>query len=259
MNIFAKILITTLPLVIALEVLTVSMTIHFSRTALKDLAETWLETKLSEASKIAADQVNSLQRYGLADIPASVQKAKLDAAAAMAAIKIREEGYIVAVGSEGIVAMHTDAARVGEDVSQVDWFKQLEPGQGRLSFTTSDGRCLAMYASFPAWDWYILAVDTEREVYGAINRIKPYIVSLGIVGTAVLTIVLMLFTRRLTSPLKSLTDGADRIGKGALDTRIAIRSHDEFGQLSRVFNQMGNATGKGSDGLHFLGSLQSGL
>ena len=37
---------------------------------------------------------------------------------------------------------------------------------------------------------------------------------------------------------RSLTTGADRIGGGDLDTRIAVRSRDEFGRLAVVFNQM---------------------
>ncbi len=50
--------------------------------------------------------------------------------------------------------------------------------------------------------------------------------------------VLMLLTRRLTRPLKDLVQGADRIGKGDLDTRIPVQTKDEFGHLATKFNQM---------------------
>ena len=49
---------------------------------------------------------------------------------------------------------------------------------------------------------------------------------------------LMLLTRRLTHPLRLLTAGAEKIGKGDLDTRILIDAQDEFGRLAHVFNQM---------------------
>jgi len=90
---------------------------------------------------------------------------------------------------------------------------------------------------FEPWEWYILASDPEREVYGVANRMKPYLLYLGLVGFLAMTVVLMLLTRRLTEPLRLLTVGAEKIGKGDLDTRIAIRSRDEFGRLAQVFNQ----------------------
>ena len=66
---------------------------------------------------------------------------------------------------------------------------------------------------------------------------KPYLIGLGILGFLVMATAVMLLTRWLTEPLRLLTAGAERIGKGDLDTNIAIRSRDEFGRLACVFNQ----------------------
>ena len=45
-------------------------------------------------------------------------------------------------------------------------------------------------------------------------------------------------SRRLVSPLLSLTRAAERIGQGHLKERVAIRSRDEVGQLANAFNAM---------------------
>ena len=45
-------------------------------------------------------------------------------------------------------------------------------------------------------------------------------------------------TRKITQPLGSLMKGAEQIGKGDLETRIPVLSSDEFGRLSKVFNNM---------------------
>jgi len=238
MNTYSKVLITTLPLVFLLLLSTVGIAYHFSRTALTELAETWLDTRLSEAMQIAAGNDDMLHRYGLEDIPASVAKAKMDTGAAMSAIEVGEQGFIFAIDRRGILVMHPDPAMIGRDVSQNTWFKALKTGRSRLTHLTPAGRNLAMVDYFEPWEWYILASDPEREVYGVANRMKPYLLYLGLIGFSAMTVALMLLTRRLTKPLRLLTVGAEKIGEGDLDTRIAIRSGDEFGRLAQVFNQM---------------------
>lgn len=239
MNIYTKILLTTLPLVFFILFAAVGTTYHFARMALTDLAETWLQTRLSEAVRIVAAQEEILHTYGLEEIPASIVKAKLDAGTAMAAIEVGEQGYIFAVSTDGTVAYHPDSALQGQDVSAQAWFDKLKSRKGYLTYMTPDGRKhLARYDYFEPWQWYIIATDPEAEVYGVANRMRPYVVYLGIFGAVILALVLMLLTRRLTQPLRELTAGADRIGKGDLETRIAVKTHDEFGQLAKVFNRM---------------------
>ncbi|MDX2454558.1 PAS domain S-box protein [Desulfosarcina sp.] len=237
MNTYSKVLIYTLPLVFLLLLSTVGVAYHFSRTALTELAETWLGTRLSEALQIAVGQDDMLHRYGLEDIPASIAKAKMDAGVAMSAIEVGERGFVFAIDRQGLLAVHSDPAMVGRDMSQEPWFPTLQPERSRLIHQTPAGRSLAMVDYFEPWEWYILASDPESEVYGVANRMKPYLLYLGLVGFLAMSVVLMLLTRRLTEPLRLLTVGAEKIGKGDLDTRIAIRSRDEFGRLAQVFNQ----------------------
>jgi len=124
-------------------------------------------------------------------------------------------------------------------VSQSSWFMRLKPERGRITHLTPEtGKSLAMVDYFSPWQWYILASDPEREVYGVADRMTPYLFGLGIGGFLVMAAALMLLTRRLTDPLQGLTAGAERIGRGDLDTRLAVRSQDEFGRLATVFNQM---------------------
>ena len=47
-----------------------------------------------------------------------------------------------------------------------------------------------------------------------------------------------LIAGKITSPIKTLTEGAIKIGSGDLTTRIAVKSKSEIGQLANTFNQM---------------------
>ena len=238
MTIHTKIMATILPLVFVLLLATVGISYHFSRQALTELAETWLETRLSEALQIAIAHDQMLRRYGLEDVPASIAKAKMDAAAAMAAIEVGDLGYIFVLDQRGRVAIHPDPAMIGQGVGQETWFKELTLQRSRLIHPTPEGHNLAMVDFFEPWGWYILASDPEREVYGVANRMKPYLIYLGLVGFGAMTLALTLLTRHLTAPLRLLTAGAEKIGRGDIEARIAIRSQDEFGRLAGVFNDM---------------------
>ena len=47
-----------------------------------------------------------------------------------------------------------------------------------------------------------------------------------------------LFINRVTEPLRELRQGAEAVGRGDFNRRVAVRSRDECGQLAMVFNGM---------------------
>jgi serine phosphatase RsbU (regulator of sigma subunit) len=59
---------------------------------------------------------------------------------------------------------------------------------------------------------------------------------LALVGLAILGILPL--SRRMTAKLEKLAAGALDLGRGNLDVRVAITSHDEFGHLAATFNRM---------------------
>jgi len=48
----------------------------------------------------------------------------------------------------------------------------------------------------------------------------------------------ILFSRTLTIPIKTLTKGAEKLGKGELNHRVSVDTHDEFMHLANSFNMM---------------------
>jgi len=238
MKIYPKILFTTLPLVILSLLAAVGTTYYSSRNALTDLAETWLATRLSDAMQVATEHEEMLRKYGLETLPSSVKQAKFDTGAAMLSIEIGEQGYIFVVNSKGTIIVHPDEAMVGTDISTENWFRKIgKSRKGKVIYQLQSARHLSMYEYFQPWQWYIFATDPENEVYGAVNRMGPYVLILVTLGTLVMALALMIMTRRLTEPLRLLEAGAKKIGDGALETRIAVHTRDELGSLSDAFNR----------------------
>ena len=238
MKTYWKILLTVLPLVLFFLFLSVGTTYHYSTKALTRLAETWLETRLSQAATIAEEQMAFLQRYGLETVPASIEKAKMDAGAAIASIEVGELGFVFVVSKTGVVALHPEEHMQGQDVSGEAWFLEIVGGKRELIHWGPDNANMAMVAYFEPWEWFILAMSPEKEIYGVANKMKPYVIYMAILGSIAMSVALIFLTRRLTTPLMLLTVGADRIGKGDLETRISIPGRDEFSHLANVFNQM---------------------
>jgi sigma-B regulation protein RsbU (phosphoserine phosphatase) len=62
----------------------------------------------------------------------------------------------------------------------------------------------------------------------------------GILTTLAIVLVLAFgFSRTVTRPMRALAWGARELARGRFDTRVDIRSHDEFGEMGKVFNSVG--------------------
>src|SRR5918994_2788736 len=79
------------------------------------------------------------------------------------------------------------------------------------------------------------AVDREREIHN-----RPIIAGIAIGGLALLLLIAFarLYVRSLVGPIRALQDGAARIGRGDLSSRIEVTTGDELQSLAEHFNLM---------------------
>ena len=83
------------------------------------------------------------------------------------------------------------------------------------------------------------ARQAEAYIQTQINELLS-ITRYGVGAILVLVVLLAFaFSRTVTKPMKILADGAERLAAGHFDTRVDIRSRDEFGDMGRVFNAVG--------------------
>lgn len=239
MRIYTKLLLATLPLILSAWFFIAGIAYYSARQALSDLAEAWLEAHLASAIHVAEEQESLLNTFSLRAINASVKQAQNMAAVQIQAIDIGDTGFVYAVNRQGIVVMHPDTALIGTDVSQTDWFKQLEAvEEGRFDTDWQGNEQLSLSNYFHPWEWYIVVSASPAEIYQPINQMGRYIIVTGLMGALCVALILITLTRRLMKPLRLLAVGAEAIGQGKLQTEIDVGTQDEFQELAVIFNQM---------------------
>lgn len=239
MKIYTKMLIVTVPLAFLALVTGVGTTYYLSSQAIEDMALNWLETRLSEAVAVTAENERFLRRYGISNIASGVKKAQFDTSNQLREIEIGNRGYVFVIDQDGRIIDHPDPKLEGSQIAPSDWFGQIQGRQsGQLTFFWKDANYLTMYHFFDPWKWYILVTDPHSEVYGPINKIRGYLFVMAIIGSALLALAMAMLIRKLTSPLKLLVEGTQCLGSGDLDTRIPVQAQDELGHLSEAFNTM---------------------
>lgn len=86
-----------------------------------------------------------------------------------------------------------------------------------------------------------LIMGVARPVKEALAEVRKATVrslALGLALVAVCLVGIMPLANHMTRDIVAVTDGAERISRGDLDTEVPVRSSNEVGRLAAVFNRM---------------------
>jgi signal transduction histidine kinase len=73
---------------------------------------------------------------------------------------------------------------------------------------------------------------------GFIQRVNTRLIVSGIAALAIALLLGVIISRIFTRPLRELTQAAREVANGNLDQKVDVRSSDELGELTAVFNDM---------------------
>ncbi len=146
-------------------------------------------------------------------------------------------GHLVADPDIGLVLRKTD-------YSQLDHVKAALAGPtakddpARLALDLAGKEVLTAFAGVEPLGWKVFVEQPVSEVYATLNA--------TIVRTGILIVAGLLFSaltawwlaRSMVRPIRTLQEGAQRIGEGDLSQRIDIRTNDELEALAGQFNDM---------------------
>ena len=86
--------------------------------------------------------------------------------------------------------------------------------------------------------WAVLAEMDLAEAEAPVRAFARRVLIAASALALAVTLAALVAAHLLTRPLRQLADGARRLGAGESGVRVDVHSQDEFGELSRIFNDM---------------------
>jgi signal transduction histidine kinase len=166
-------------------------------------------------------------------------------------IRVGEQGVAMLVGGSGQLLAHghlDEKARVarGENLRSHPLLLALEGVEGgapsasvaSAEYENERGPMLGVAAHLPSLGWMVIVEQPQSEAYAMARRLQSQLVVA--IGLALLVMVGVGYNwgRHFIEPILSLMRGTRALAEGRLQTRVAIDTTDELGQLGQAFNNM---------------------
>lgn len=106
------------------------------------------------------------------------------------------------------------------------------------NFNETDGQPAFGHVRSNNYGWALVLQQQEGEVFAAYNRTQEFALIL-LASTIVLVLIIAWFSARaIVTPIRKLTDAAERMSLGELNVKIDVKSKDEIGLLAQAVGRM---------------------
>jgi len=145
-------------------------------------------------------------------------------------------GHLVADPDIGLVLRKTDLSKLPQVKFALE--TGAEDSHALVAQDLSGAAVLTAYGSIESVGWKVFVEQPVSEVYETLNATIVRTVSLIIAGLLISALAAMWLARSMVRPIRTLQEGAARIGAGDLEQRIEIKTGDELEALAEQFNTM---------------------
>ena len=151
---------------------------------------------------------------------------------------VDEQGRLIAHPDISVVLQKTDMSLL-QQVSEVMKDRDATEAPEAIIGQDLDGNAvLSAHATIAPLNWTVFVDLPIAEAFAPLYASILRTVLLVLAGVAVSTAASLYLVRRMVAPIQVLREGAGRIGAGALDHRIEVKSGDELEALANEFNAM---------------------
>jgi signal transduction histidine kinase len=165
-------------------------------------------------------------------------------------IRIGDHGFAMVVGPDGQLIAHGDPDKKGlvaqmrnmsahQLVATARAHKDAAPVS--REYVDEDGRSdLGVATRIPLLGWTVIVEQPTSEAYASATQLQRQLVVAISAALFVMIGIGYLFGRSFINPILTLQRATHDIASGHLETRVDIRSGDEFAGLGDAFNTMAN-------------------
>ncbi|NER19937.1 MAG: response regulator [Symploca sp. SIO1C2] len=138
-----------------------------------------------------------------------------------------------------IVSDRYDTKKYPKGISSLGIDAATEGKNGAGLYLNYDGvPVIGVYRWLEQQNLALLAEISQKEAFAPAQRLARNILLIGLSSAGVLLIGVYLLSRRITQPIRAITDAAIQIAEGDLYHNTPVLSEDEIGILAKTFNQM---------------------
>ncbi|MGQ0584347.1 MAG: ATP-binding protein [Reyranella sp.] len=168
----------------------------------------------------------------------------------VSAIKAGDKGYAYVVDRDGRLIAHPDISLVlrNTNMSKLEQVhtalddlrdgKPLSGASARFGHSLDGTAVLSSVAAIPALGWLVFVEQPTSEALQPLYTSLWQTMALLVLGLATAALGAWFLSRRMASPIRLLSAGAERLGGGDLGHRIEVRTGDEVEALATNFNRM---------------------
>jgi signal transduction histidine kinase len=149
---------------------------------------------------------------------------------------VDSNGFLVADPDIGLVLRKTNMAELPHVKAALE--NRVQDEQAMVSRDLSGTDVLASNARIDSLNWIVFAEQPVAEVYAKLNASILRTGLLLLAGLVISALCALALARGMVRPIRTLADGAQRIGEGDLDQTIVVRTGDELEGLADRFNRM---------------------
>ena len=163
------------------------------------------------------------------------------------------DGVCAVFSNKGVIVSHPDPSRLGKNIkdTEADMVGEYLGGMTDSIAKGNDFKA-ALYSAESgtnmilevrplrtgnsATPWAVAALVPEKTVLAPVHRMTMIFLVLGAIILGVITFIIYLISRSITSPLKAMEKIFLHIGEGDFTHDLCGEGNDEIGNISRSFN-----------------------
>jgi HD-GYP domain-containing protein (c-di-GMP phosphodiesterase class II) len=102
-------------------------------------------------------------------------------------------------------------------------------------------RMLGTVAPVGRPDWGVVVQKPEAEAYASVSKMVTATIEWGSIALALAILAAIFFATGIARPIRQLADRTREIAAGNYQQRVAVKAHNEIGDLAENFNVMSSA------------------